>query len=137
MPSSSKHETCQEQRLVDWYKYTYAHLYHARLLKEASLVTSIFAEVLECENTDLCQTLQVDQETWNNIAMKCKKRVASDNVWYAADYMADTAACLFEFGRKKEGGQFCEWAEELRDLAIRMVEEEEQEKERQKYYYRR
>ncbi|KAF2166367.1 hypothetical protein M409DRAFT_23558 [Zasmidium cellare ATCC 36951] len=133
MPSSSKHETCQEQRLVDWYKVTYAHLFHAGLYKEANIVTNIFSNVLECDDADLCEVIESDQDLWNKMAMRCRNKAASDNVWYAADYMADTAACLFEFGRKKEGGEFCEWAEQLRDFAIQLLEQEEKEKERERW----
>lgn len=132
MPSSSKHETCQEQRLANWFKATYACLYYSNLHKQTAIITGIYSDLLECTKTDLLHSLRDDSEWWDKFTKHCKSKSISDNVWTAADYVADTGACMFEFGRKKEGGDFCEWAQELRDLALEYYEREQADERRRK-----
>lgn len=125
MPSSSKHRTCQEQRLYEGFKIVHIHLWYARMNEEADYVTKIFCDLLETTQAQLTHELRTNQGVRSRLEARCKDKSDSDNVCIAADCMADVASCLFGFGRKEEGGQFCEWAEDIRNLAQGLYEEEQ------------
>lgn len=100
--------------------------------KQASVITNIYSELLECTQMDLLQALRADYKWWEELVAQCKSKSRSDNVCIAADVMADTATYLLEFGRKKDGNQFCEWAQELKNLGIGIYEEEQERQSRDK-----
>lgn len=130
MPTSSKRGTCQERRLYNEYMTIFSRLYCANLRKQANLVTEIFSNLLECPQEDIRDEMETDQEVWHNLVAKCKGKSQSDNVLIAADAMADAAGCLLDFGRKKEGDKFCEYADDMRNLANTLYQEELEIKER-------
>lgn len=130
MPSSSRHRTCQEQRLYEGFKTVYYHLWYACMNNEATYVARIFSDLLETTQAHIIHEMRTKQGIRDKLEERCKNKSDSDNVCIAADCMADVGGCLFGFGRQEEGEQFCEWAQEMRNLAQSLYEEEQAVKER-------
>ncbi|KXT04909.1 hypothetical protein AC578_3495 [Pseudocercospora eumusae] len=118
MPSSSKRNTAEEVRLFDYFKEIYVRLFYADLNDEARYVISVFGRVLDAHPSDLQAWLASDSKFLQSSKENADKRQVSDLCWSAGNYMADSAAVLFEFGRKSEGAQHCEWADQLHGLAL-------------------
>lgn len=129
MPSSSDQQTFQERRLSYWYKLTWARLHHSGLHKHAQQLSYMYCDVLECTQKELNRELVSDRKYYDDLKEYCLKKSRSDNLWVAADCMADAAACLFSFGRKDDGAWFCEAAEELRGMADKEYRIEQERKE--------
>ncbi|EME81878.1 uncharacterized protein MYCFIDRAFT_78695 [Pseudocercospora fijiensis CIRAD86] len=118
MPSSSERNTAEEMRLFDYFKEIYVRLFYAELQSEARTVSQIFGEALDVQPGNLITWLGADPKFLKAAKENADKRQVSDLCWSAGNYLADSAAVLFEFGRKVEGARHCEWADQLHGLAL-------------------